>query len=208
MEGEPVTAGHGEGCSLHFSHVKIWLFVWIYPRFFHFLIYDLYNETIQNIVLIPPLFNITHFIMSLCVFSFFKFLFSSTTQPANSLLSLSVRNQDWLVFKQHRDLRDSCLVSCWIQQETRVSIHHPSQNFGNLPFWAAAALTLALIPHTDPDISQVLFITGIGCRLPFLFSHSCLSLSFPESPYWVMQKTSPSTSRISSGSPSLSSPSK
>ena len=63
-------------------------------------------------------------------------------------------------------------------------------------------------PHTD--ISQLLFITNTDCQLQFFspLSHSRLSLSFAESLYWARQKTSPSTSRISSASQSLNSPSK
>lgn len=42
----------------------------------------------------------------------------SSTQPR--IFALFVRNKDRLVFKQHWDLSDSSLVSCWTQPETHV----------------------------------------------------------------------------------------
>lgn len=73
-------------------------------------------------------------------------------------------------------------------------------------------LPLTLIPHRDRVIPQVYFLLIKPGKLHlfylFVFSHSCLSLSFPESPYWAKLKTSPSTSRISSGFQSLNSQSK
>ena len=142
-------------------------------------------------------------------FLFWNKLSSSSTQPR--ICALSVRNQDRLVFKQNWDLWDSCLVSCWTPQATHVRTPSLLQNSGKLPF-CAITFTLTLIPHRERDISQVLFITNTACQLPlfcFFYSHTAaLSLSLPESPHWVKQKTSPSTSRISSGFQSLNSPSK
>lgn len=129
-------------------------------------------------------------------------LFWKKKQP--TIFALSTRNQDRLVSEQHWDLWDSRLVSCGIQQETHVrpltlDICH-------------FVLPLTLIPHRDRVISQVYFSLIKPGKLHlfylFVFSHSCLSLSFPESPYWAKLKTSPSTSRISSGFQSLNSQSK
>lgn len=140
----------------------------------------------------------------------FYIVINSLSSAKPTVFALPSRNQDRLVFKQYRDLWDSCLVSCWIQQATHVRIPPLLQDFGNLPF-CASAFTLTLIPNRDQDISQVLFITNTACQLHLficVWSHSCVFVSFPESLYWVKQKTSPSTSRISSGFQSLNSPSK
>lgn len=91
-------------------------------------------------------------------------LFCNKRSKQSIICALSFRNQDRLVFKQHGDLWDSRLVSCWIQQETHVRPLSLLQNFGNLPF-CATTLTLDLIPHRDRDISQVLFITNTACQL-------------------------------------------
>lgn len=145
------------------------------------------------------------------VFQFVLFwnkLSLSSTQPR--IFALSVRNQDRVVFKQHWDLWDSRLVSCWIQQETHVRPFLSCRtlemcHFVPLQWHSLWSLTGTEIFHRF----YLLLIQPVSSTcFVFFSSHSCLSLSFPESPYWVKQKTSPSTLRISSGSQSLNSPSK
>lgn len=127
-------------------------------------------------------------------------------KAANNLLSLHqelrlvcvwtalgpVRFMPGVRWNTTRDLREHPLFSC-----STLEICH----------FVLALLTFALIPHKGLDISQVYWLQMKPVK-PHFFHSSASSLSSPESPCWAKLRTSPSTSRISSGFQSLNSQSK
>lgn len=87
---------------------------------------------------------------------------------------------------------------------TRDRREHPLLSCSTLEI---CHFVFALIPHKGLDISQVNLLKIRPVKFYF-FHSSASSLLFPESPYWVKLRTSPSTSRISFGFQSLNSQSK
>lgn len=102
----------------------------------------------------------------------------------------------------------TCEIHGWCPvEDKKTPMWDPSllQNFGNVAFCANV--------YSDPThwlrYFTGLFITDKACQGPLVLFHTAVfSFTLPESPYWVKLRTSPFTSRISSGFPSLNSPSK
>jgi len=112
-----------------------------------------------------------------------------STQRRMCALSLSVRNNDWVVFKQHWDLWDSLLVSCWVRQETHVSPPPPLAEL-----FKCAILCYHIDTHSDPSqgpryfTSSIYYECSLSAPLVLFLFHTAASLSVSPPPLFLSRE--------------------